>query len=147
MKKLTSNDYFYFREGMELRKKHLMEIFGTHIYDVAYPDLVEKTKGYLYRGTNKLKREVPRPIDYKFFWFENISPDVCKLLLDGEEPKASILNNLPPAPQFPEISQAVHAMRSGILKHGSQGYYFDKEGAEKFLAYKLTGGNENENGI
>ena len=64
-------------------------------------------------------------------------------VLEEVNPKASILNNLPPAPQFPEISQAVHAMRSGILKHGSQGYYFDKEGAEQFLAYKLTGGNEN----
>ena len=143
MKKLTKEDYFYFREGMELRKKHLIEIFGTHILDVAYPDLVEKTSGYLYRGTKKLKREVPDSIDYKFFWFENVSPDVCKLLLDGEDPKASILNNLPTAPQYPEISQAVHAMRSGILKHGSQGYYFDKEGVEQFLAYKLTGGNEN----
>ena len=131
MKKVTplSKDLYYlFRPGMELRKKHVVELFNTDILELLHPDLVEKNDLYFYRGTEKLKSQLDNnSFKFNIPLFVMGAPDIHKMFLEGMKLKAGELNNLPDSSK-PGMTQMGMAFMSGFLKHSSQGYYFDPKG-------------------
>lgn len=125
IQKLTPELYYIFRDGMALRKKHVVDLFGTSVLDKALPNLVTKSKQYAYEGTEFLKQEVPEELDYDFEQFRTNSPDIYYLFKTDEDLSATVLNNLPRAKDGRE--QTTHAFLSGVLKLDTRGYYFDPE--------------------
>ena len=121
--RLTTDLYYLFRDGMELRTKHIEDIFGTSILDRAHPNLITKSKQYAYEGTDLLKQEVPDELDYDFDLFRKESPDIYYILKDKKTLSASLLNELPEAKNGK--TQIANALLSGVLKIDSRGYYFD----------------------
>lgn len=127
--RLTTDLYYLFRDGMELRTKHIEDIFGTSILDRAHPDLIEKTKQYTYRGTDLLKQRIPEGLDYDLRKFKVESPDIYYIYKSDSKLGASVLNSLPKASDGTD--QSTHAIMSGILKVDSRGYYFDPEAVKQ----------------
>ena len=136
MKELKSEHYILFRDGMELRKKHIEEFFGFSILHRVYPELIIKTDSYSYKGTDKLKQLIPEDF-YNPFDFHVGSPDIVKIYENDEPLTATKLNDLPPSPNLKYPSQVYSAMISGILKYGTRGYYFDNTGLEEYELYKI----------
>lgn len=129
IQRLTTDLYYLFRDGMELRKKHVEDIFGTSILDKAHPNLIERTKQYTYRGTDLLKKQIPKELDYDLRKFKIESPDIYYIYKTDSKLSASVLNSLPKASDG--IDQSTHAILSGVLKVDSRGYYFDSEAVEQ----------------
>ena len=123
--RLTTDLYYLFRDGMELRTKHIEDIFGTSILDRAHPNLIEKTKQYTYRGTDLLKQGVPNDLNYDLRKFKVESSDIYYIYKSDSKLSASVLNSLPKASDGTD--QSTHAILSGVLKVDSRGYYFDPE--------------------
>ena len=134
MEPLKVDNYYLFREGMILRKKHVEELFGTDVLDLLHPDLIEITDQYTYQGTKKLKKLVPRPIEYNENLFMMGSRDIYNIYKEGKPLKASRLNKLP---EVQGKSQIYHAFKSGILKHDTRSYYFDPVGIRKVKAFMI----------
>ncbi len=131
---LTSDLYYLFRPGMELRKKHVVELFNTDILELLHPDLIEKNDLYFYRGTDKLKSQLDnKSFEFKIPLLSQGAPDIHKMFLEGKKLKAGELNKLPDSIQ-PGLSQMGMAFKSGFLKHSSQGYYFDPKGKSYYYA-------------
>lgn len=125
-------DYFYLREGMVLRKKHVLEIFKSDILDLAHPDLVTSNSQSGFRGTEKLRDQVS--FEYNPYWFINAAPGIYELYKKGEPLVASVLNGLP---KLHGNTQIYHAFRSGILKHDTRSYYYDPVGIRHLKLYEL----------
>ena len=131
---LTEDLYYLFRTGMELRKKHVVELFNTDILELLHPDLVEKNDLYFYRGTEKLKSQLDnQSFKFNIPMFKMGASDIHKMFLDGKKLKAGELNKLPDSPK-PGMSQMAMAFTTGFLKHSSQGYYFDPKGKSYYYA-------------
>ena len=134
---IKKEDYFYLREGMVLRKKHVLEIFKYDFIDRAHPDLVTSNSQSGYRGTKKLRSQVV--FEYKPNWFIMAAPDIYKMYKKGEPLVASVLNELP---KLQGKTQIYQAFRSGILKHDTRSYYYDEEGIRRLKLYELQEGIE-----
>lgn len=134
---IKKEDYFYLREGMVLRKKHVLEIFKYDFLDRAHPDLVTSNSQSGFRGTKKLRSQVS--FEYNPFWFIKASPDIYKMYKEGEPLVASVLNELP---KLHGNTQIYQAFRSGILKHDTRSYYYDPEGIQHLKIYELQEGIE-----
>lgn len=132
MELIKKEDYFYLREGMVLRKKHVLEIFGNDLIDLQHPDLVTSNSQSGFRGTEKLRDQVI--FEYKPYWFINAAPDIYKMYKEGEPLVASVLNGLP---KINGNTQIYHAFTSGILKHDTRSYYYDPEGIRHLKLYEL----------
>ena len=135
MEPLTDKNYYLFREGMTLRKKHVEELFGTDVLDLLHPDLIEVTDQYTYQGTKKLKEQVPKPIKYDVQLFTMFSRDIYNIYKEGRPLKASELNKLPIGHEGK--SQIYYAFKSGVLKHDTRSYYVDPAGIRKVRAYMI----------
>ena len=135
MEPLKVENYYLFREGMTLRKKHVEELYGTDVLDLLHPDLIEVTDQYTYQGTKKLKELVPKPIKYDENLFMMGSRDIYTIYKEGKPLKASELNKLPLG--HGGKSQIYHAFKSGILKHDTRSYYFDPTGIRKLRAFTI----------
>ena len=134
MKKFTEDLYYLFRPGMELRKKHVVELFNTDILELLHPDLIEKNDLYFYRGTEKLKSQLDdNPFKFNISNFMMAAPDIHKMFLEGKKLKAGELNKLPDSSE-PGVSQIAWAFKTGFLKHSSQGFYFDPKGKSYYYA-------------
>lgn len=129
IQRLTTDLYYLFRDGMELRTKHIEDIFGTSILDRAHPNLIVKTKQYTYRGTDLLKQQIPEELDYDLRKFKVESPDIYYIYKSDSKLSASVLNSLPKASNGTD--QSTHAILSGVLKVDSRGYYFDPEAVKQ----------------
>ncbi len=127
MKELTPDLYYLFREGMTLRKKHIMEIFGSNDLHLKYPELIWKTPERTYRGSAYLYDILPMPIEYDVKRFIEKAPDIYNngYKVNSELP-AGLLNLLP---LVDGKTQVYHGFMSGILKYKSSRFYFDKEGS------------------
>ena len=129
---IKEEDYFYLREGMVLRKKHVLEIFKYDFIDRAHPDLVTSNSQSGYRGTEKLRSQVS--FEYKPFMFMMAAPGIYKMYKEGEPLVASVLNELP---ERGGKSQIYYAFTSGILKHDTRSYYYDPEGIIQLKLHEL----------
>ena len=135
MELIKKKDYFYLREGMVLRKKHFLEIFGNDLIDLAHPDLVTSNSQSGFRGTKKLRDQVS--FEYKPKWFMLAAPGIYKMYKEDEPLVASVLNGLP---KLQGKTQIYHAFTSGILKHDTRSYYYDEEGLRQLRLYELQEG-------
>ena len=134
---IKKKDYFYLREGMVLRKKHVLEIFGNDLIDLQHPDLVTSNSQSGFRGTKKLRSQVS--FEYNPNMFMMAAPDIHKMFKEGEPLVASVLNELP---ERQGKSQIYYAFTSGILKHDTRSYYYDPNGIRQLRLYKLREGLE-----
>lgn len=127
MKELTPDLYYLFREGMELRQKDVVEIFGTKDLHLKYPELIYKTPEYKYRGSAYLYDILPMPIEYDVERFIEKAPNIYNYGYKvNEKPRAGLLNLVP---LVDGKTQVYHGFMSGILKYNQNGFYFDKEGS------------------
>ena len=129
---IKKEDYFYLREGMVLRKKHILEIFKSDLIDLAHPDLVTSNSQSGFRGTKKLRSQVS--FEYEPVMFIMAAPDIYKMYKEGEPLVASVLNELP---KLHGNTQIYHAFTSGILKHDTRSYYYDPEGIRYLKIHEL----------
>ena len=129
---IKKEDYYYLREGMVLRKKHVLEIFKSDLIDLAHPDLVTSNSQSGFRGTKKLRSQVSFKYDPILFMMG--SRDIYKMYKEGEPLVASVLNELP---EFQGNTQIYHAFKSGLLKHDTRSYYFDPEGIRRLRLHEL----------
>lgn len=129
---IKKEDYFYLREGMVLRKKHVLEIFKSDLIDLAHPDLVTSNSQSGFRGTKKLRSQVS--FEYIPNRFMMAAPDIYKMYKEGEPLVTSALNELL---ELHGKSQIYYAFESGILKHDTRGYYYDPEGIRQLRLYEL----------
>lgn len=127
MQELTKDLYYLFRPGMELRKKDVMEIFGTDDLHFRYSGLIYKPHPTAFKGSAYLYDLMPKPIEYDPERFIEKAPDIYNNgYKANERPYASLLDYLSPVDGK---SQIYHGLMSGILKYNSdRSFYFDEEG-------------------
>ena len=140
MRELTPDLYFLFREGMELRLKHAVEIFGTSDLHLKYPDLIYKTDRSTLRGSAYLHDLLPVEDEYDVERFVEKAPNIYNYgyKVNSEMP-AGLLNL---TPLVDGKTQVYHGFMSGILKYEKRRFYFDKEGIRQLRLYESQEGIE-----
>ena len=134
-KKLEPESYYILREGMALRKKHVIEIYGSPILDLAYPNLVKRVYQGMYQGTDELKESIPNNEFYDLDRLQVKAPDVYYLIEHGLEPEIKYFEKMSPTDNGKP--QEIEAILSGFLKHDTRGYYFDPHGKKLIELHKL----------
>lgn len=134
MKELTPDLYFLFREGMELRLKDAVEIFGTKDLHLKYPDLIYKTTRSTLRGSAYLHDLLPMENEYDPQRFIEKAPNLYTYIYkDNKKPNAKFLNRIP---LVDGKTQDYHGFMSGILKYNKSNFYFDPEGISQLKLYE-----------
>ena len=140
MRELTPDLYYLFREGMTLRKKDVVEIFGTDDLHLKYPGLIYKPHHSSFRGSAYLYDLLPLEDRYDVERFIEKAPDIYN---NGYKANArlyaGLLDLLPPVDGK---SQIYHGLMSGILKYSQARFYFDKEGVHQLKLYESQEGIE-----
>lgn len=134
-RKLEPELYYILRDGMALRKKHIIEIYGSPLLDLAYPKLVKKVYQGMYQGTDELKESIPNNEFYDLDRLLVKAPDVYYLLEQEIEPGVKYFEKMSPSEDGKP--QEIEAILSGFLKHDTRGYYFDPLGKQLVELYKL----------
>ena len=128
MKELTPDLYYLFRKGMELRPKHVMEIFGTDELHLKYPNLINKSHHPVFSCTAYLYDMLSTPIKYDITRFVEKAPDIYNNgYKSNTRLHVGLLEILTPVDGK---SQIYHGFMSGFLKYDrSNGFYFDEKGS------------------
>ena len=140
MRELTPDLYYLFREGMELRKKHIMEIFGTGELHLWYPDLIIKTHLSGFKGSAYLYDLLSTPIEYDVERFIEKAPNIYNYGYKVNAKLHAGLLNL--APYVDGKTQVYHGLMSGILKYKQNRFYYDPEGIHQLKLYEAQEGIE-----
>ena len=134
-RKLEPELYNIFRDGMALRKKHIIEIYGSPILDMAYPNLVKRVYQGMYQGTDELKESIPNNDFYDLDMLQVKAPDVFYMLEHDIEPGMKYFEKMSLSED--NKPQEIEAILSGFLKHDTRGYYFDPYGKKLIELHKL----------
>lgn len=133
--KLKEDDFKLFREGMALRKYQIELLFGsTHILQIEQDKLVTGDD-YLIRATESFIEQANNKVEYSPMQFIKASPDIYEKFKNDQKLNAKELRELPL--NLMNNNQIAEALRSGILKHDSRGYYIDPHGEAQLVLFQL----------